>query len=302
MQAPVGPAATPELVQAVTDAGGLGTLAAAWTPLPELREQVRWLAAVLEAPFCVNLVLAFDQRERLKLALDEGASVISFSWGVDAELITFAHEVGAFVLVQVGDRAGARAAAEAGADGLVVQGLEAGGHVQAELPLGELLRQIRPQVNLPLVAAGGIADPASIRGARSAGADAIACGTAFLAAEEANVHPIYLERLIEAEPADTVLTTLFDDGWPNAPHRVIRNHTIAAWEAAGKPERGSRPGEGERVASRAGKQLFRYDEAQPTRNTVGEVALMAMYAGTSVRAVTRREPAPAIVQRISAHL
>jgi nitronate monooxygenase len=212
MQAPVGPAATPELVRAVTDAGGLGTLAAAWTPLPALREQVRRLASVLEAPFCVNLVLAFDQRERLKLALDEGAPVISFSWGVDGELIRMAHEAGAFVLVQVGDRVGGTAAADAGADGLFVQGIEAGGHVQAERQLVELLRQIRPQVNLPLVAAGGIADPASIRAARSAGADAIACGTAFLAAEEADVHPIYLDRLIEAASADTVLTTLTTAG------------------------------------------------------------------------------------------
>lgn len=302
MQAPVGPAATPELVRAVTDAGGLGTLAASWTPLPVLLEQVRLLGAALNVPFCVNLVLAFDQRERLRLVLDEGASVISFSWGIDAELIRMAHEAGAFVLVQVGDLVGAIAAAEAGADSLFVQGIEAGGHVQAERRLGELLREIRPRVNLPLVAAGGIADPASIRDARSAGADAIACGTVFLAAEEADVHPIYLERLIESEPEDTVLTNLFDGGWPDAPHRVITNATLTTWEAAEKPECGSRPGEGEPVASRGGRQVMRYDDAQPTRDTVGDVALLAMYAGTSVRAVNRPEPAAAIVKHLAAPL
>jgi len=300
MQAPVGPAATPELVHAVTDAGGLGTLAASWTPLSALREEVRWLRAALEAPFCVNLVLAFEQRERLELALDEGADVISFSWGVDAQLIRMAHEAGAFVLVQVGGPDEATAAAAAGADALVVQGIEAGGHVQAEGPLGELLRRIRPQVDVPIVAAGGIGDPESIREARGAGADAIACGTAFLAAEEADVHPDYLDRLIEAEPADTVLTNLFDGGWPDAPHRVIRNDTLAAWEAAGKPKPGQRPGEKEPIAARAGHHVIRYDDSQPTRDTVGDVTQMAMYAGTSVRAVIRREPAAAIVERFTA--
>ena len=302
MQAPVGPAAIPELVRAVTAAGALGSLAASWTPLAALREQVRSLRTALDAPFCVNLVLAFDQRERLKLALDEGAPLIFFSWGVDRDLIRIVHEAGAFVLVQVGDLLAANAAAEAGADALVVQGIEAGGHVQAARPLGELLREIKPRIRLPLVAAGGVADPASIREALGAGADAIACGTAFLAADEADVHPTYLARLVAATPADTVLTTLFDGGWPNAPHRVITNTTVTTWEAAGKPPPGGRPGEGERVAVRGGKQVIRYDDSQPTRDTAGEVALMAMYAGTSVGAVTRREPATAIVERLALHV
>jgi nitronate monooxygenase len=228
--------------------------------------------------------------------------VISLSWGLEADLIRMAREAGAFVLVQVGEPAEATAAVAAGADALVVQGIEAGGHVQADSPLIELLRRIRPQVDVPIVAAGGIGDPASIREARNAGADAIACGTAFLAANEADVHPAYLDRLIEAEPADTVLTDLFDGGWPDAPHRVIRNDTHAAWEAAGKPEHGRRPGEGEPVASRAGHQVVRYDDSQPTRDTVGDVPQMAMYAGTSVRAVNRRESAAAIVERLAAPL
>ena len=260
------------------------------------------MRAALEAPFCVNLVLAFDQRERLKLALDEGARVISFSWGVDAELIGVAHEAGAFVLVQVGDPVSASAATDAGADALVVQGVEAGGHVQAQRPLGKLLREIRPRVAVPLVAAGGLGDPATIRAARDAGADVISCGTAFLAAEEADVHPVYLTRLIEATPADTVVTTLFDGGWPDAPHRVISNQSYASWEAAGRPQPGSRPGEGEIIASRGRYRVIRYDDAQPTRDTVGDVTLMAMYAGTSVQAIDRPETAAAIVKRLAARL
>ncbi len=100
-------------------------------------------------------------------------------------------------------------------------------------------------------------------------------------------------------PHTPTLTTVFDGGWPDAPHRVIRNDTVAAWEAAGMPARGVRPGEGERIASRNGRPVLRYDDAQPTRDTVGDVGVMALYAGTSVRAVDRRRPASGIVERLT---
>lgn len=299
MQAPLGPAATPELVSEVSRAGALGTLAASWTPLDELRDEVRWIRAASDEPFCVNLVLAFDQRERLKVALAEGARVISFAWGTDRALIAQAKAAKAFVLVQVGDSAEASQAVEAGADALIVQGLEAGGHVQARRALNELLPEIRLQVDVPLLAAGGISSRESITLARKAGADAVACGTMFLAAQEADVHPLYLERLIAAEAEDTALTTAFDGGWPDAPHRVLRNTTLDAWEAAGNPPRGDRPGEHEPIAYRAGHPVIRYDDSQPTRDTTGEIEQMAMYAGTSVRAVTQAEPAATIVSRLS---
>jgi len=299
MQAPVGPAATPELVAAVSSAGALGTLAASWTPVGQLREQVRGLRSMMSAPFCVNLVLAFEQRERLAVALEEGAPIVSFSWGAHQELISLTRGAGAYVLVQVGDLRDATDAVHAGADGLIVQGREAGGHVQATRPLGELLRDIRSRVRTPLLAAGGIADPASVKEAAHAGADAVACGTMFLAADEADVHPRYLERLIEAGARDTTVTTAFDGGWPDAPHRVLWNTTVVEWEAAGKPLRGFRPGEGESVALRRGHRVLRFDSAQPTRDTVGDVELMAMYAGTSVRAVTGSESARGIVDRLT---
>jgi len=302
MQAPVGPATTPELVAAVAGSGGLGTLAASWTPVEDLREQVRRLRSVVQVPFCVNLVLAFEQRRRLEAVLDEGASVISFSWGIDAELIALARGAAAYVLVQVGDVGEAVPAVAAGADALIVQGSEAGGHVQATRPLGALLAEIRTRVGVPLVAAGGICDPEGVGDALAAGAVAVACGTVFLAAEEADVHPVYLEHLVRAGSADTTLVPVFDGGWPGAPHRVIRNETVAAWETAGRPAPGSRPGEGERVATRSGQPVRRYDDAQPTRNTLGSIQLMAMYAGTSVDAIARCEPASTIVERLKSRL
>jgi nitronate monooxygenase len=299
MQAPLGPAATLELVGAVCASGALGTLAGSWTPAGELGEQVRALRALSEEPFCVNLVLRFEQRERLICALQAGATIVSFSWGVDAELIGLARDFGAFVLVQVGTAGEARAATVAGADALIVQGVEAGGHLQATRPLVELVQEIRRWLQIPLVAAGGIADPASVNEALDAGADAVACGTVFLAAAEADLHPTYLDRLIAANASDTTVTNVFDGGWPDAPHRVIRNNTVTVWEACGMPKPGLRPGESEPIATRNGHPVLRYAITQPTRDTTGEIGLMAMYAGTSVRAIHRREPASQIIERLA---
>jgi len=218
MQAPIGPAGSCELVAAVSATGGLGTLAASWTELTKLREEIQQVRSAVSAPFCVNLVLAFDQRKRLELVLGQGVEVVSFSWGVDAALVGRTRDAGASVLVQVGDIHEAKAAATAGATALIAQGVEAGGHVQATTSLLELVRALRTEVSLPIIAAGGIADGASARRAIKAGAQAVACGTAFLAASEANVHPAYRARVLAAEASDTHLTTLFDVGWPNAPH------------------------------------------------------------------------------------
>jgi len=294
MQAPIGPATTPELVSAVTCTGALGALAASWTKPETLERQLRAIRAAAGVDFCVNLVLAFHQKERLDLVLDEGARYVSFSWGIDSELIARARERGAVVLVQVGDIPSAVEAAECGAEVVIAQGVEAGGHVQGKTPLLALLREMRSAVELPIVAAGGIADAATVRAALDAGADAVACGTAFLAAHEADVHPIYLHRLLHAAATDTVLTTVFDIGWPGAPHRVLRNDTYATWESSGRTTPGARPGEGEVVATRTGSPIVRYSDAQPTSSTTGDIDAMALYAGVSVGRVHRHASAKEI--------
>jgi nitronate monooxygenase len=169
--------------------------------------------------------------------------------------------------VQVSDLDEAEAAAAAGTSGVIAQGVEAGGHVQGTKQLLTLVREVSAALALPVVAAGGIADSAGAQRALSAGAHAVASGTAFLAASEADVHEHYRARLLAADACDTELTDLFDVGWPNAPHRVIRNHTMAEWEAAGRPPAGSRPGEGDVVATRGRTQVLRYSDAQPTTAT-----------------------------------
>lgn len=299
MQAPIGPATTPELVAAVSAVGALGTVAASWTKPAKLRDEIRAIRSATSNPFCVNLVLAFDQRERLELLLAERVPVVSFSWGTDAELIGRARAAGAFVLVQVSGLDEARAAAKAGASGVIAQGVEAGGHVQGTMPLLALVREVSAALVLPVVAAGGIADSASAREALNAGARAVACGTAFLASSEADVHRHYRDRLLAAAASSTELTDLFDVGWPNAPHRIIRNRTVAEWEAAGRPPAGHRPGEGEVIAHRGRTKVLRYSDAQPTTSTDGDIESMAMYAGTGVGAVRRIVPSAAIVEALA---
>ena len=298
MQAPVAGAATARLVGAVSGAGGLGSLGASWTELGVLREQIRSIGRMTDRPFCVNLVLDFEQDERLEVAVEERAPIVSFSFGVRPELIARAQAGGARVLVQVGSADAARAAADAGAEAVIVQGVEAGGHLQGVVGLLPLLAEVRRAVSLPVLAAGGIGDPASARAVLAAGAVAVVMGTRFVASEESDAHPRYKARLLQAEARDTALTELFNVGWPASPHRVLRNTTYEAWEAAGSPMSGERPGEGEEVVS----GIPRYAANMPLAGMEGDIEAMAMYAGQSVGAITEVEPAAAIVERFAAAL
>ena len=297
MQAPLGRGAGARLAIEVSQSGGLGTLGASWTEPAILREQIRSIARASDAPFCVNLVLDFEQEQRLEVAVEEHVPWVSFSFGLRRDLLARAHAGGSRALVQVASADAARAAADAGADALIVQGVEAGGHVQSVVGLLPLLAEVRRAVSLPLLAAGGIADPASARAARAAGAAAVVMGTRFVASDECDAHPQYKAQLLEAEGRDTVLTGLFDVGWA-APHRVLRNSTYERWEAASRPPAGERPSEGEEVAP----GIARYAVNLPLSGTEGDVEAMAMYAGQGVGAIDAVEPAAVIVERFAAAL
>ena len=292
MQAPLGRGAAAPLAVAVSQAGGLGTLGASWTDPAALREQIRSIGRATDRPFCVNLVLDFEQDERLEVAIEERVPWVSFSFGMRRQMIERAHARGTRAMVQVASADAARAAADAGADALIVQGVEAGGHVQSVVGLLPMLAEVSRAVSLPLLAAGGIADPASARAALAAGATAVVMGTRFVASDECDAHPQYKTRLVEAAGRDTVLTRLFDVGW-DAAHRVLRNSTYQRWEAAGRPEAGQRPSEGEEVAP----GILRYALNMPLSATKGDVEAMAMYAGQSVGTIDTVEPAAAIIER-----
>lgn len=300
LQAPVGSATSIELAGAVSEAGALGMLALTWRDVSEIPRLLREAAALTSRPFAVNLVLEWDMRDRLEACLAEGVRLVSFFWGDPAPYVPTVHETGGIVLQTVGSVAEAQRAVAAGVDVLVAQGAEAGGHVRGTVSTMVLVPSIVDAVgaSVPVIAAGGIADGRGLAAALMLGAAGVMMGTRFLLAEEANVHPAYAEALGRAAAEEAIYTTLFEEGWPNAPHRVLANSTFREWQAAGSPPKGSRPGEGEPVAWRAGLPLLRYSDEIPTRSADGAVEQLAMYAGQSVGLVRRREPAAAIVETI----
>jgi nitronate monooxygenase len=302
VQAPMGGAVGPRLAAAVAEAGGLGMLGLSWTAPEAMREALRETTALTRRPFGVNLVMDTDQTERLGVALDAGVKIISLFWGDPAPYVRACHERGAIVVHTVGSSAEARRSVAAGADVIVAQGWEAGGHVWGEVATLALVPRVVDAVApVPVIAAGGIADGRGLAAVLALGAEAAWVGTRFLAAEESDAHPRYRERLIAADETSTVHTELFDIGWPNAPHRALRNATVAAWEAAGRPAPGQRPGEGDVVARRSrGEPVLRYDADSPRFDMTGALDEMCLYAGQGVGLLAEVAPARAIIARMIA--
>jgi nitronate monooxygenase len=302
VQAPMGGAVTPALAAAVSNAGGLGTLPLSWVTTEEIRGTVAEMTALTDRPFGVNLILEWDQRDRLTAALEAGAPVISLFWGDAAELVPEAHDAGAVVFVSVGSVDEAARAAAAGADVVVAQGWEAGGHVRGTITTLALVPRVVDVVDpVPVVAAGGIADGRGLAAVLALGASGAWIGTRFLAARESSIHDDYRQRVLEAAETDTYYGDLFDGGWPAAPHRVLRNSTVEAWEAAGRPAPGERPGEEDDVAARGdGAPVKRYASATPHSSMTGEIEALPNWAGQGVGLVTRIQPAAEIVQELVA--
>lgn len=207
-----------ELAVAVSEAGGLGTIAV--NGAAAIERELRAARELTERPLAVNLLLPFARREWFEAAA--AADVVVTFWGKPR------RRTGGAWLHQCGSVEEARAAHAAGADAAILQGVEGGGHVRGETPAQELLERARAALpsDYPLLLAGGIAEREDVAAALEAGAAAAVAGTRFLLTEESRAHPAYRERLLDAE--DTVLTELFGTGWP-APHRVVPNAATERW-------------------------------------------------------------------------
>src|SRR5207253_8739401 len=179
-------------------------------------------------PFGGNLVLEWDQHERLDAMLDAGLRIVSLFWGDPGPYVDRVHQAGGVVLHTVGSAEEAKRAVQAGAGGVVAQGFEAGGHVWGRVGTIALVPAVVDAVApIPVIAAGGIADARGVAAVFALGAQAAWIGTRFLLAEEAPIHEHYRSRLIAANETDTDwFSDLFDQGWPAAPHRVLRNSTV----------------------------------------------------------------------------
>lgn len=307
-----GVAAPPELAAAVSNAGGCGVMGASGKTNDQVRERIRLARQLTDQPFGVNVLLMNQAdaeigprlEERIRLLIEERVPVIVFFWGDPSPYIDDAHENGVKVLVQVGSVQEAEAVAADGVDAVIAQGSEAGGHVKSVTPIWEILpATVRAIDPLPVLASGGIGDGAGIAKAISLGAQGVSMGTRFVASEEAWIHPTYKDRVVASKAEDTVWAEdLFDIGWPDAPHRFIRNAVVEEWEAAGRPDPGARPGEGTDIGTfRApwGGETYpwpRYAVGMLLPTFVGDPEYAPMWAGLSVEAVSEIKPAAEIVR------
>ena len=291
------------MVAAINDAGGLGILGSGALPPHLIEQMIVDTHARTSRPFGANIILPMSDGTDIEACFDGGVDVLVLFWGDPQPFVADAHKRNMFVIAQCGGADDAVAAADAGVDAVIVQGTEAGGHVKALAPLATSLAEtVKVLGSLPVIAAGGLASGTDIETALGAGASAVSLGTRFLASHESQAVTGYKERLLAAHATDTVLTDLFNLGWPDANHRVIRNTTYDTWEAAGKPAPGARPGEGDEIgvfnSGSVSIDLPRYTVFPPVVGFDGDLDAVPLYAGESVEHVNAVESIAAIMTQL----
>ena len=291
--------ASAELAAAVSNAGGLGVLGMGALPPPVIAQEIRRLRALTDKPFGVNLILALCQGGEFEACLEAKVPVVIGFWGDAEPLVRKAAGSDTKIIVQCGSVDEAKAAASAGVDAVMIQGVEAGGHVKGTTALSIVLPAVVEAVKpLPVVAAGGVADGRGVAAALTLGAQAVSIGTRFLCSNECAASAEYKRRVVAAKAEDTAYTLCYDIGWPNAAHRVIRNRGFVEWEAAGSPSPGKRPGEGTIVGTMmlAGSRVEvpRYSVFPPLEGFEGDHDYAILYAGQSCALVDDVKPAAEI--------
>lgn len=299
-QAGMGAVAPPALAAAVSNAGGLGMIGTArWggTSIAGLSRLLDDVEQLTDQVFGVNFIVPPPYLDEIEPGCFELAArrsrLVEYSFGVpDRTFVDPVHAHGALVCWQVGSREEAMQAVDAGCDLVVAQGIEAGGHVRGTIGLLPLLDAVLTAVDVPVLAAGGIGSGRTMAAVLAAGADGVRVGTRFVAAHEANAHPIWVDQLIDAEAEDTVYTRAFAVGW-DEPHRVLRSCVEAA-------ERFPDDVVGE-VVSLDGTRMKtpRFVPEAIDREATGAIEAMSLWAGESVGGVRRRQPAADIVRELS---
>ena len=282
---------TPALVAAVANAGGLGMIGAALLAPDVLATVLADLRQRTSGALGVTFLMHFLDPDCVPVAA-RAARVVEFFYGEpERSLVALVHAGGALASWQVGSLREGVSAVDAGCDFIIAQGAEAGGHVRGRIGLLPLLGQLLDAVPVPVLAAGGIATARELAAVLAAGAAGVRIGTRFVAAAESDAHPLYVDALLRASGEDTVLTEAFSAMWPNAPHRVLRSCVAAAGgltqAVAGEFDWG-----GQTIP------IPRFAVVAPTVHTRGAIEAMALYAGESVGAVKRVQPAAEIVREL----
>ncbi len=213
--------ATHELASAVSNAGGLGIIGAGAAPAEWVRDQIRKAASETEKPFGVNLMLMNPEADAIaQVIAEEKVKVVTTGAGNPGKYMQMWKEAGVKVIPVVASVALAKLMERGGADAVVAEGTESGGHIGAQTTM-TLVPQVVDAVTVPVIAAGGIADGRGIAAAVMLGAKAVQMGTRFVVAKECIVHPNYKERIIKAKDIDSEVTGLTT----GHPVRVLRNQT-----------------------------------------------------------------------------
>lgn len=291
-----------ELAAAVAKAGGFAMLGMVREDPDLIEAEVKAFRTATNRPFAVNVIPSATEPglldRQIGRCLDLGVRAFTFFWDPLPETIARVKREGCLVLHQVGTVEAARQAEAAGADVIIAQGIEAGGHVHGRIGAFALAEAVLDCVRVPVVVSGGIGSGRQLAAALAMGAQGVQCGTAFLATEEAWAHDYHKRRVVEADGADTVLTDVFVLNWPKgAAVRVIGNSIT---EALGGKLMGHDPDllPREAIAEDSGQPLLRYSTDSPMRHTTGSLEEMALYAGQGAGLIRDIVPAGERLRRM----
>jgi nitronate monooxygenase len=291
-----------QLAAAVTNAGGFGCLGMVRESPERIRREIDATRSATEGSFGVNLIPAATEAglfaAELEACLQAGVQSLVFFWDVVPEAVGRAKDAGCRVLYQVGSVAQALAAEAAGADALIAQGVEAGGHVHGGVTSLVLLPEVVEAVSIPVVASGGFATGESLIAAMALGAHGIHCGTAFLATEESYADQVHKQRVVEAASTETIHTDAFAINWPPAsPVRVLKNRTTAM---IGDRLFGHSPDDiaREQIAEEEGRPLYRFSTDSPLRSMTGKLDELALFAGQVCGQVSETASARSVIEKI----
>jgi nitronate monooxygenase len=291
-QAPMGSVSTPALAVAVAEAGGVGSITAMGMAPADLDKLLARLAARTSGVLAANFLTGQIDPEAVAAAAAR-VRIVDFFWAdPDPALVEIAHRGGALASWQVGSLKEARAAAEAGCDVVVVQGTEAGGHVRGHTRMRPLLESVLGQLDVPVLAAGGIGDGRAFAEALGMGAAGVRAGTRFVATAESGAHPAYKQAVADAAAGSTEITDAFSvcpmcATVPRA--RVLRSCVHALRDLPGDTAGETTLG-GQRIALPKGHGLA------PGAAATGHVDAMAMYAGESAADVRAVEPVGHVIE------
>ncbi|WP_448627659.1 NAD(P)H-dependent flavin oxidoreductase [Geodermatophilus sp. URMC 64] len=294
-QAPMGPVSSPDLVVAVADAGAVGSMTMMGMSPEAVARRLDALRARTDGVLAANF-LTEDVDERAVAAAAERVRLVDFFWlDPRPQLVELVHQAGALASWQVGSLHEACDAVDAGCDLLTVQGTEAGGHVRGRQPLLQLLREVLDAVDVPVLAAGGIADFASLAAVLAAGAAGARIGTRFIATTESGAHPAYKQALVDTQDDATQITAAFNlcPLCATSPRARVLNSAVEAVGSADDPV-------GTLDSGRGPIPLPRGAGVPPSDAVHGRVEAMALYAGTGVGAVTGIRPAAEVITELMA--